>query len=132
MVIIASMDAFFLDPNVERFPPEAIRLLDLHAEPYPDGQRIRIGFELTPFQKRPNLELTLTDSHGQACGSASIVEPMGWKLELTLHIRPSTLLPPVAPLRAAKYQLTTLLSYPDLGEIDRRQISIEIPAPEQP
>ncbi|MEW6093642.1 MAG: hypothetical protein AB1531_06730 [Chloroflexota bacterium] len=125
------MDAFFLDPNVERLPPESTRLLNLHAEPYPDGQRIRIGIELTPFLKRPNFELTLTDSHGQDCGSASIVEPMGWKLELTLHLRPSTSLPSVAPLRAAKYLLTALLSYPDLGEIDRRQITIEIPAPEQ-
>jgi hypothetical protein len=83
------MDAFFLDPNVERLPPESTRLLDLRAEPYPDGLRIRIGIELTPFLKRPNLELTLTDSHGQDCGSTSILEPMGWKLELTLHIRPS-------------------------------------------
>lgn len=125
------MDAFFLDPNVERLPPEATRFLDLRAESYLDGRRVRVGLELTPFQKRPNLELTLTDSSGQACGSASIVEPMGWKLELTLHIRPSTSASSVTP-RAETYQLSAILSYPDLGEIDRRQVSIEIPASEQP
>jgi hypothetical protein len=125
------MDAFFLDPNVERLPPESTRLLDLRAEPYPDGQRIRIGIELTPFQKRPNLEVTLTDSHGQDCGSASILEPMGWKLELTLHIRPSDVRRSTLNVEHRTLTLLALLSYPDLGEIDRRQISIEIPAPEQ-
>ncbi|MBI4730544.1 MAG: hypothetical protein HY781_00110 [Chloroflexi bacterium] len=132
------MDAFFLDPNVERLPPEATRFLDLRAESYPDGRRIRIGLELTPFQKRPNIELTLADSLGRACGSASIVEPMGWKLELTLHIRSQTRDTPALSaveglhVTPGAFTLTALLSYPDLGEIDRRQVSIQIPASEQP
>ena len=120
------MDAFFLDPNVERLPPEATRFLDLRAESYPDGRRIRIGLELTPFQKRPNIELTLADSLGQACGSASIVEPMGWKLELTLHIRSRAR--DTSHVTPDTFTLTAVLSYPDLGEIDRRQIPIEIPS----
>lgn len=117
------MDVFFLDPNVERLPPEATRLLDLRAEPYPDGQRIRIGLDLTPFQKRPYLELSLTDPDGLTCSSASIVEPMGWKLELTLHNRSAYPTP-------ITLTLTAILSYPDLGEIDRRQIPIDVSVPE--
>jgi hypothetical protein len=124
------MDAFFLDPNVERLPPEATRLLDLRAEPYPDGRRVRVGLELTPFQKRPDIELTLTDPDGQTAATASVIEPMGWKLELTLHVRPSTSLPAVAPLRTGAYQLTAILSYPGLDEVDRRTVSIEIPSVE--
>jgi hypothetical protein len=129
------MDAFFLDPNVERLPPEATRLLDLRAEPYPDGRRVRVGLELTPFQKRPDIELTLTDPDGQPAASASVIEPMGWKLELTLHIRPALSeaegsLPAVAPLRTGAYQLTAILSYPGLDEVDRRTVSIEIPSVE--
>lgn len=118
------MDAFFLDPNVERFPPESVRLLDLRAEPYPDGRRVRVGLELTPFLQRPSLELELTDSQGHSCGSASLIEPMGWKLELTLHIRAQQS-PPLHPLT-----LTAILLYADLGETDRRQITFDIPASE--
>ncbi|PIZ26514.1 MAG: hypothetical protein COY47_00035 [Chloroflexi bacterium CG_4_10_14_0_8_um_filter_57_5] len=121
------MDAFFLDPNVERLPPEETRILDLCAEPYPEGKRVRISLELTPFQQRPYIELTLNDPDGNEVSSASIVEPMGCKLELTMHLRPSTSLPPVAPLRTGAYQLTAVLSYPDLGEIDRLETSIVIP-----
>lgn len=111
------MDAFFLDQDVERFPPETVRILNLRAEPYPDGRRVRVGLELTPFQKRPYIELELTDADGLPCGSASLVEPMGWKLELTLHIRN-----PQDTVQNT-FTLTALLSYPDLGETDRRQVT---------
>ena len=53
---------FFPDvPEVERLEPKAIRILDLRAEPYPDGRRLRVALDLTPFQLRPNIELLLTD-----------------------------------------------------------------------
>jgi hypothetical protein len=44
---------------------------------------------------------------------------MGWKLDLTLHLR---------TLHSAlgTYALTALITYPDLGEVDHRTISIEI------
>ncbi|KAF0108495.1 MAG: hypothetical protein FD146_1069 [Anaerolineaceae bacterium] len=136
------MDAFFLDPDVERLPPEQTRILDLRAEPYPDGRRVRVGLELTPFQKRPDIELTLTDPDGQPAASASIVEPMGWKLELTLHSahRTPALPAPVPQAQVSEvegphpapgtYTLTAILSYPGLGEVDRRAVSIEIPPAE--
>jgi len=114
------MDAFFLDPEVERLPPESTRLLDLRADPYPDGRRIRIGLDLTPFQKRPVIELTLTDPSGQPCATATIIEPMGWKLELTLHLR-------TGQSEGGTFTLAALLTYPELGEVDRRSLAFEIP-----
>lgn len=119
------MDTAFLDPDVERLPPEAVRLLDLCLEPYPDGQRLRTGIKLTPFQKSPNLELTLIDSLGAVCGTASVVEPANWNLQLTLHIRTN----PPAP---GACTLTAVLSYPDLGETDRRQVTVDLPTPSEP
>lgn len=118
------MDAFFLDPNIERLPPDSVRLLDLRAEPYPDGQRLRVGLELTPFLQRPEIELELTDPKGLPCGSASLIEPMGWKLELTMHLRPQA--PDTSHETSGRYTLTAILSYPDLGETDRRQVTFEI------
>ena len=116
------MEYFINDPNLVRSPPAEIRLLDLHAEPEPDRKRLRVVLNLTPFQQRPNIELDLKDSSGNVVASASIIEPVGWKLELTLHIRKPD---PVY----GKYTLTANLSYPELGDIDRRSLIIEIPVP---
>ena len=115
------MEFFLNDPTVPRLPPEQTRLTGLRAEPYPDGQRLRVILDLTPFQQRPYLELTLTDPAGAQVASADIVEPMSWKLELTLHNRK-------ANLADGKYTLVARLSYPELGEIDRRELVIELPA----
>jgi hypothetical protein len=115
------MEFFLNDPQIERFPPAETRLLDLRAAPYPDGRRLRVAIDLTPFQKRPMLELTLTDSAGAEAGSVAIVEPNSWKLELTLHIR--------QPAPSGTYALSARLLYAGLDEVDQREISITVPPP---
>ena len=115
------MEFFLNDPEVKRVAPEATRILDLRAEPYPDGRRLRVSLELTPFQKRPEIEFTLTDAEGQEAGSASVVEPVAWKLELTLHVRK-------AGPTAGQYHLSAQLSYPELGKIDQREVNITVPS----
>ncbi|MBN2388933.1 MAG: hypothetical protein JXB85_18100 [Anaerolineales bacterium] len=110
---------FFLDPDIERLPPARTRLLDLRAEPSSDGQRLRLHLELTPFEQRPDLELTLTDPDGSPCGSASIVGPVSWVLELTFHVRKPVEVPGI-------YTLTAVLSYVEHGEVDRRAITFAL------
>ena len=118
------MEFFVNDPNVLRSAPVDVRLLDLRAEADRDKKRLRVALDLTPFQQRPNLEINLTDSEGNEAASASIIEPVGWKLELTLHIRK----PDPAD---GKYTLAASVSYPDLGEIDRRTLVIDTSTPAQ-
>ena len=113
------MEFFINDPNVQRLPPAETRLLDLRAEPDPDGRRVRVVLDLTPFQKRPDIELTLTDKDGAVAAEASIIEPVGWKLEVTLHIRKSG-------ATAGKYTLVANLTYPELGEVDRHSLEVEV------
>ena len=113
------MEFFINDPNVQRLPPTETRLLDLRAEPDPDGKRVRVALDLTPFQKRPDIELTLTGKDGAVAAEASIIEPVGWKLEVTLHIRKSG-------ATTGKYTLVANLSYPDLGEVDRHSLELEV------
>ncbi len=124
------MEFFFADPNIERTPPEETRILDLRAEPNSDGKRIRVAIECTPFQKRPYIEVTLADASGQELASASIIEPVAWKLEITLHVRRADA-PPAGQkeekdisLRAAPCILSASLSYPELGQIDQRQVNV--------
>ena len=70
-----------------RAAPEETHITQLSAQPYPDGYRLRVNMEITPFQKRPYIEVTLSDAEGDEVASTNIVEPLSWKLEFTMHIR---------------------------------------------
>ena len=106
------------DPSIIPLPPEEVRIKVLSAEPYPDGKRLRVNLELTPFQKRPWIEATLVDAEGEEVSSANIIEPLSWKIEFTLHIRRD---PP-----QGSYTLAARLYYPEQAENDRREVKIEI------
>jgi len=98
------MDFFFPEDNLQRATPEETRITSLSAEPYPDGERVHVNLEITPFQTRPTIEVTLTDSNGDEVATASIVEPMTWKLEFTLHLRGAN---------ASPFKIEAKLFYPD-------------------
>ena len=98
------MDFFFPEDNLNRMTPEETQIIGLSAEPYPDGYRVRVNIQVTPFQKRPHIEVTLKDSDGAEIASTSIVEPMSWKMEFTMHIRGELNNP---------YTLDAKLYYPD-------------------
>jgi hypothetical protein len=98
------MDFFFPEDNLVRVIPEETRITALSAQPYPDGKRLRVNIEVTPFLKRPYIEVVLNDSNGDEVASASLVEPMSWKLEFTMHIRGELNNP---------YTLDARLYYPD-------------------
>lgn len=116
------MGFFQIDPNVERMLPADTRLLNVRAELYSDGKRLKVGLDLTPFQQKPYLDLVLTDSSGEIITTTSIIEPVNWNLELNLHIRKSS------TSDNGVYKLTVVISYPDLGDVDRRDLTIEIPS----
>jgi len=102
-----NMEFFFPDDNLKRTAPEETEILSLNAEPYEDGRRVRVNIEMSPFEKRPFLDVTLTDSLGQIVSTASFVEPMAWKLEFTLHLRTQP--------ADGDLTLETRLFYPDDG-----------------
>jgi hypothetical protein len=98
------MDFFFPEDDLQRMTPEETHITSLTAEPYPDGERVRVDIEITPFQKRPYIEVLLTDAANEEVATASIVEPMGWKLEFTLHLRGA---------QGSPFKLEARLFYPD-------------------
>ena len=98
------MDFFFPEDNLQRAMPEETHITSLTAEPYPDGERVRVNIEMTPFQTRPYLEVSLTDANGDEIATASIVEPMSWKLEFTMHLRGAN---------ANPFKIAAMLFYPD-------------------
>lgn len=98
------MDFFFPEDQLQRMTPEETHITSLTAQPYPDGYRLHVYIEMTPFQKRPHLEVILKDADGDEIASTTIVEPMSWKIEFTMHIRGELKNP---------YQLEATLFYPD-------------------
>ncbi|MDP1546197.1 MAG: hypothetical protein Q8L87_09265 [Anaerolineales bacterium] len=117
------MEFFFPEDNLTRAVPAETRITSLSAAPYPDARRLRVNIEITPFQKRPYIEVALNNAAGDEVASTNIVEPMSWKLEFTMHIRGQLHNP---------YTLHARLYYPENGPSDEpHQISLDVePAPQ--
>lgn len=114
------MDFFFPEDHLDRATPEETRITSLSAEPYPDGRRLRVNIEMTPFQQRPHLEITLNNGDGDEVASASVVEPITWKIEFTMHIRGELLNP---------YALEAKLFYPDGPSREPQTFSFDVTPP---
>lgn len=81
------MDIFFSDPTAIPLPPDEVRVKELRAEPWPDKRRVRVYLEITPFQQRPNGNITITDAAGEEVASVSFIETIDPKMEFTIHLR---------------------------------------------
>ena len=103
-------------PN--RLPPAEVRLLELRAEPWPDGRRVRVHAQITPFQQRPNLDLRIEDARGEEVAAATLIELITTKLVVTLHIRSAQV--------EGRYTLFGRLSYPELESVDETSHPFEI------
>lgn len=114
------MDFFFPEDNLDRMVPEETNITSLSAEPYPDGYRVHVNIQMTPFQKRPHLEVQLKDADGEEIASTSIVEPLSWKIEFTMHIRGELNNP---------YTLEAKLYYPDGPSQEPQTFDFEVKPP---
>jgi hypothetical protein len=99
------MDIFFRDPNEVPLPPEEVRIVRFDAEPWSDGRRVRIYLEVSPFQKRPNGGITITNANGDELANISIIETMDPKMEFTLHLRGAEIIGP--------FTVSAYISYPE-------------------
>lgn len=79
------MDIFLTDPTEVPLPPDEVRILHLQATPL-DERRVRVYLEVDPFQRRPNIDLTVLDEQGQALANVTIIEIMQRKMELIMHL----------------------------------------------
>ena len=81
------MDFFLQDPDEVKLPPEEVRLRLIQVTLQPGSNKVKVHLELTPFQKRPNVEIIITTSSGKEAAHTSILEVMLPKMELTMHLR---------------------------------------------
>ena len=125
------MDIFFQDPTEIPLPPEDVRIRELLVQPWPDGQRVRVYLEVDPFQRRPSADLTVRDASGNTIASASIIESMYRKIEVTLHMRP-----PMPGQDLTLHAVVFFVEQPPEGEepdprnrtvVDTRQVEFSTP-----
>lgn len=118
------MDIFFQDPNEVPLPPDEVRILDFSAEPYPDQRRIHVRLALTPFQKRPNVEIVILNSAGDNLSEVSILECMTKNVDLTMHLR--------AVQPAGSYRIEAVVYYLQDSEQDSADEDAEAPPAPEP
>ena len=81
------MDINFTDLSEVPLSPKDVRIREFDVEPYPDGQRLRLNLDLTPFLKPPSSEITVTDVMGNQVAVANLIEIIDPKVQLTMHMR---------------------------------------------
>ena len=115
------MDLFFQDPNVVRLPPEEVRLLEVKVAPLPESGRVKIYIEMTPFQKRPNISVSITNAAGKEAARTTILETMLTRLEVTLHLREA--------IRGVEYTVETSVFYQKLPQPSETEVELQLPDP---
>jgi len=81
------MDINFFESSDVPQPKDKIKIEKLEAKPYPDGWRVKVVIEVTPFQVRPNLEIRVKTVEGRVVSELSVIETMHRHMEFTIHIR---------------------------------------------
>ena len=105
--------------NNSKVPPEEVRIENLSGEAYADGRRVRVNLDMTPFQVRPHADIVLLNPQGEPAANISIIEPMSWKLEFTLHLREAR--------QDGNYTLMARIFYPPRDEEDPKLFRLDIP-----
>lgn len=80
-------DIFFTESSEAPVPPDEVRIRALEAAARPDGIRIDVHMVLTPFQRRPNIEVSITNGVGREVAALSVVEAIDPKMDFTMHLR---------------------------------------------
>ena len=97
------------DPSDLPRPPEEVQIRAIDIDPYPDGQRLRVLIELTPFLESPDLSVRVLNNQGKEAADLSIVGAHQQSLGLTIHLR--------GPYSQDPYTIDATVLYEDLGQV---------------
>jgi hypothetical protein len=99
-------------------PPDQVRFLDVKVEPWPDGLRVKVLIELTPFLKPPSLEVKIENSQSDQVARVDIIETNLAKLVFTMHLKGQP--------AGGEYTLLSRLYYPDVESSDSNQLDFKV------
>lgn len=89
-------------------PPRDVRITGIKVQPLADFRRARVNLVLTPFEKPPNLNVSIS-SNGRVLASSVIIETASPLLTFTMHITGGE--------PGGSYLLRATVSYEDLGDV---------------
>lgn len=78
------------EPGEDAPAPRAradVRFLSAAVRPYPDGRRMKLHLTITPFEDRPNVEMTVTNAAGDEVANMSLIEALDTEFDFTIHLR---------------------------------------------
>ena len=101
---------FHRPPPPSALPPDQVRIVELRAEPWPGGRRVRVHLTITPFEQNPNLDVVLTAPDGSDAARTAIIETAEARIVFTMHNR--------SAVAAGSFTVTVHLSYSALGVVD--------------
>lgn len=78
---------FFDDPADRPRNREDVRFNQLGLYMHPDGRRLAVGFDITPFVERPSILVNITNAAGEEAASLTIIETLQPSFSVTLHLR---------------------------------------------
>lgn len=108
------MELPLVDPTEPPRSPKQTRFREVQAEPYPDGSRLRLYVRLTPFERRPDLDITVFNEEGEQIASTIVVQAFLPVLSLTMHLQPGA--------GSGECSARLLLRYPELETVDERRV----------
>ena len=111
------MNIFFDNPNDTPVPPDEVTIRSLKAAPYEDHRRVAVEFELTPFEEKPNIEISVTNAEGRTVATFSVLEAIENRMSFTMHLR--------EPNPIGDYTLTMLVYYIDLSALEDEETPIK-------
>ncbi len=107
-------------PPDNALPPDQVRFTKLEITPWPDGERVKVSLELTPFQQPPNLVLVINDHEKNEVSRILFIEAQETIMTFTMHIR--------ASFDKGDFSLTASVAYPGMEEFNPSTITFSIPA----
>lgn len=119
------MNIDFFEPKDVPQPRANIQIQRIAVKPMPDGWRVKLEIDVTPFQERPSLEVRLRTATGQEVADLSIIETMHRNMEFMLHIRG-------VPTPVGDYVLEADLYYENREQPQHQQVATFSVAPNMP
>jgi hypothetical protein len=114
------MDIQFVAPSEIPLPRDEVRILNLKGELYPDGRRVLVAIELTPFLEKPSGDIAFLDRDGNCLAGASFIETVDPRFEMTLHLRHDI-------SEYGGYSVAATIFYPEDVDGDRDKDEIRLP-----
>ncbi len=103
---------FYDDPVDHRRPRQKVRFNQLGLYLYEDRRRLAVGFDITPFEEEPSINVAIVDKNEEEVTTLGIVNANQPRFDITVHFKDEP--------KSSSYKVLAHLYY--FGEDGKRTI----------